>query len=205
MLETLSNRGNGNYIHIDSRGEAQKIFQTNLPKTLSVLAQDAKIQVEFDPEVVSHYRLLGYENRDIRDEDFRDDRVDAGEVGPGTTVTVLYEILRRRSSHGDLGRIYLRYRDTGAQRVEERSYPLSPGVLATHLEETSDRFRLAASVAETAELLRKSYWARDGSYAKVLEVLRTLGPEAQSRPEVRELFELALRAQVLAVEALSPL
>ncbi|KAB2901250.1 MAG: FAD-dependent oxidoreductase, partial [Burkholderiaceae bacterium] len=183
MLETLANRGNGNYAYVDTVAEAERIFRENLPSTLQVLAQDAKIQVDFNPEVVSHYRLLGYENRDIRDEDFRNDKVDAGEVGPGTTVTVLYELRRHANPRGDLGRIYLRYKDVGTGRVEEASYPLSLGLLATRVEDTTDRFRLAACVAEMAELLRKSRWARDGSFGAVLALLRTLSPELAARPE----------------------
>ncbi|MGQ9592665.1 MAG: YfbK domain-containing protein, partial [Planctomycetota bacterium] len=203
MLETLADRGNGNYAHVDSPERAREILRANLPRTLQVLAADAKIQVEFDPEVVTHYRLLGYENRDIRDEDFRNDKVDAGEVGPGSTVTVLYEIRRKAAATGNLGRIFVRYRDVGTGRVEERDYPLSPGVLATRLEETTDRFRFVASVAELAELLRGSYWARDGSYAKVLEVLGGLSPEFRATAAWREVAEAALRAQALTVRELA--
>lgn len=203
MLETLADRGNGNYAHVDTPERAQEILRENLPRTLHVLAADAKIQVEFNPDVVTHYRLLGYENRDIRDEDFRNDKVDAGEVGPGSTVTVLYEIRRRPAAAGNLGRIFLRYRDAGTGRVEERDYPLSPGVLATRLEETTDRFRFVASVAELAELLRGSYWARDGSYAKVIEVLGGLSPEFRATPEWREVAGAALRAQALTVRDLT--
>jgi Ca-activated chloride channel family protein len=203
MLETLANNGNGRYDYVDTPKKAEKFFRENLPATLEVLAQDAKIQVDFNPEVVSHYRLLGYENRDIRDEDFRNDKVDAGEVGPGTTVTVLYEIRRRANPRGDLGRIYLRYRDTETQRVDEVNYPLSPGRLATELSQTSETFRFLASVAETAELLRRSYWSRDGSYGKVLQVLGTLPEQFRSRAEYAEFVEIVLRAQALTIQKLA--
>jgi Ca-activated chloride channel family protein len=203
MLETLANKGNGNYAYVDTIEEAGRIFRENLPGTLQVLAIDAKIQVEFEPEAVSHYRLLGYENRDIRDEDFRNDAVDAGEVGPGSTVTVLYEIRRRANPRGDLGRIFLRYRDAGTGRVEEVNYPLSPGVLATDLDDTSDRFRFTAAVAETAELLRESYWARNGSYEEVRRLLAGLSPAFRARPAYRELLELVARAQALTVQELT--
>jgi Ca-activated chloride channel family protein len=199
MLETLSNRGNGNYAYVDGPDEARRIFQERLVQTLDVLAQDAKIQVEFRPEVVSHYRLLGYENRDIADADFRNDKVDAGEVGPGTQVTVLYEIRRTANPSGDLGRVFLRYKDVGTQRVEEVNYPLSPGVLATDLAATSDTFRFTACVAEIAELLRDSYWSRDGSHGKVLEVLASLGAEFRARPQWAEVATLALQAQALTL------
>jgi Ca-activated chloride channel family protein len=199
MMETLAKRANGNYSHLDSPQEAQKVFVEELPSTLHVLAKDAKIQVELDPEVVSHYRLLGYEVRTIRDEDFRNDAVDAGEVGPGSTVTVLYELRRHPQGRGDLGKVYLRYRDAETERVVERNYPLKQGVLATRLEDTTDELRFVASLAESAELLRDGYWARDGSWAKVLEVLRGLSPTFQAQPQFRELLELALRAQALSL------
>ncbi len=203
MLETLANKGNGNYAYVDSPAAAAEVFQKNLPSTLQVLALDAKIQVDFNPEVVTHYRLLGYENRDIADKDFRNDKVDAGEVGPGSTVTVLYEVRRKASASGDLGRIHLRYRDAGTGRVDELNYPLPPAVIATSLRETSDRFRFTASAAETAELFRQSYWARNGSLGKVLGVLGTVSAEYRARPEWRELVELVTRAQALVVTSLA--
>ncbi len=205
MLETLANKGNGNYGYVDDLTEARKIFEEDLPSTLQVLARDAKIQVDFNPQAISHYRLLGYENRDIQDKDFRNDKVDAGEVGPGTTVTVLYEIRRHANPQGDIGRIYLRYHDTGTQRVEEVNYPLSPGVITTRLSETSDWFRFVAAVAETAELLRGSYWARNGSYGKVLELLATLSPAFRAQPPSKELADLVARAQALTVQRLTML
>jgi len=203
MLETLARNGNGNYAYVDGIDAAAEIFQTHLPSTLQVLAADAKIQVDFNPDVVSHYRLLGYENRDIADVDFRNDKKDAGEVGPGSTVTVLYEIRRKSSSSGDLGRIYLRYRDTGTGRVDEANYPLTPGVLATRLEDSSDRFRFIACVAEAAELLRNSYWARNGTYTKVIQGLHTLSPEYRARPEWNEFTDLVTRAQALTISNLT--
>ena len=120
-------------------------------------------------------------------------------IGPGTTVTVLYELRRHAQGRGDLGKIYLRYRDAETERVLERNYPLKQGVLATRLADTTDEFRFVASLAESAELLRDSYWARDGSWAKVLEVLAGLSETFQVRAEFRELLELALRAQELVV------
>jgi Ca-activated chloride channel homolog len=203
LLETLGDKGNGNYAYIDSIAEAEKLFHEKLLATLQVLAQDAKIQVDFNPQAVSHYRLLGYEKRDIADKDFRNDQVDAGEVGPGTTVTVLYEIRRKVNPLGELGRIYLRYRDTGTGRVEESNYPLNPGVLATSLKESSDRFRFIASAAEAAELLRESYWSRGDSFGKVLLVLHSVGDEFRSRPEWKDLADLVLRAQAIEVAALA--
>ncbi len=199
FLERIANQGNGNYSYVDSREEAARIFIQNLPAMLNVLARDAKIQVDFDPQVVSHYRLLGYENRDIKDADFRNDRVDAGEVGPGSTVTALYEIRRRPATHGDLGKVQLRFHDTTTGRVEELAFPLAPGVLATRLADTSDGFRFIAAAAEFAELLRDSYWSRDGSYGRVFEVLASLSPAFRARPEWDALAKLVLAAQTLTI------
>jgi Ca-activated chloride channel family protein len=205
MLERLANEGNGNYAYVDSLEEARRIFAANLPGTLEVLAEDAKIQVEFHPEGVSHYRLLGYENRDIADKDFRNDQVDAGEVGPGTTVTALYEIVRRQNQAGPIGTVRLRYRDTSTRRVAERDYPIPPGVLATTPEKASPALRLIACAAELAELLRQSYYARDGSFGAALAQLAALDEATRVRPEWQDLYTMAARAQALTIKRWSEL
>ena len=92
LMEQLANKGNGNYTYVDTLDEARRVFVEDLTSTLQVIAKDAKIQVEFNPETVSRFRLLGYENRRLAHEDFRNDTVDAGEVGAGHSVTALYEI-----------------------------------------------------------------------------------------------------------------
>lgn len=102
MLEKLGNKGNGSYAYIDSIEQARRAFVANLTGTLQTIAHDAKIQVDFNPDVVSRYRLLGYEDRDVADTDFRNDRVDGGEVGAGQRVTGLYEITRTPDAHGRL-------------------------------------------------------------------------------------------------------
>jgi Ca-activated chloride channel family protein len=199
FLERIANQGNGQYGYVSSIDDAVRLFSDNLPSALSVLARDAKIQVDFDPTVVRQYRLLGYENRDVKDEDFRNDKIDAGEVGPGSTVTAIYEVVRRPASAGDLGRVHLRYHDTSLGRVEEIDFPIPPGVVATRLEGTSERFRLLASVAELAELLRGSYFARDGALSAVLGTLATLSPATVARPEVREVIDMTLRAREITL------
>jgi Ca-activated chloride channel family protein len=204
LLEQIATRGNGNYRHVDGPEEATRLFESCLPSTLDVLAGDAKIQVEFDPDVVAHYRLLGYEKRDIADVDFRNDAVDAGEVGPGTTVTVLYEISRREISSGSLGTVFLRYKDLGTDRVIEQRLDMPPGIIATSLRETSDRFRFIAAVAEFAELLRGSYFARDGAYGTVLALLDSVSEEFESlaaRNEVSELVAIAQRLEIASLSA----
>ncbi len=92
-METLADKGNGNYAYIDNILEAKKVLVTEFGGTLFTIAKDVKIQVEFNPNVVQAYRLIGYENRKLNDEDFNDDKKDAGELGSGHTVTALYEII----------------------------------------------------------------------------------------------------------------
>ena len=92
LMEQLANKGNGSYAYVDTLKEAERVFVENLTGTLQIIAKDAKVQVEFNPQTVSRFRLLGYENRRLAQEDFRDDDVDAGEIGSGHSVTALYEI-----------------------------------------------------------------------------------------------------------------
>jgi Ca-activated chloride channel family protein len=202
MLERLANEGNGNYSYVSNDAEATHIFRNNLPGTLEVLAQDAKIQVEFHAEGVTHYRLLGYENRDIADKDFRNDKVDAGEVGPGTTVTALYEIVRRPGWAGSIGTVRLRYLDTRKGQIDERDFPIPQGVVATETGAASESLRLLACAAELAELLRESYYARDGSFSDVLGEIARLDPVTQNRPETRDLAQMTAQAQVLKIQSL---
>ena len=93
MMEQIADHGNGNYAYIDSPREAQKVLDDELASTLFTIAHDVKIQVEFNPAHVREYRLIGYENRALREEDFDNDAVDAGEIGAGHQVTALYEIV----------------------------------------------------------------------------------------------------------------
>ena len=197
MMERLANEGNGRYDFVASAEEAKTVLGTQLPSTLQVLAKDAKIQVVFNEDVVGHYRLLGYENRDIKDHLFRDDTVDAGEVGPGTTVTALYEVARRPNVHGSLGEVFVRYHDTTTLQVEELKFPLQPVVMKNSLRDTTENFRIVACAAEAAELLRKSYWARNGSFENIRNVLRTLPPD--SHPQLPELREVVERAEALTL------
>jgi Ca-activated chloride channel family protein len=93
MMEAISNHGNGNYSYVDSLREARRVFVDEMAGTLVTIAKDVKIQVEFNPKQVAGYRLVGYENRMLRTEDFNDDKKDAGEIGAGHTVTALYEFV----------------------------------------------------------------------------------------------------------------
>ena len=178
LMEQLANKGDGNYYYVDEIGEARRVFVENLTGTLQTIAKDAKIQVEFDSTRVLRYRLLGFENRDVADRDFRNDKVDAGEIGAGHQVTALYEVkLAPGARDGRVATVRLRYArpdqdGSGAPEVREMERGISSDQLSRRFEDASPHFRLDAAVAEFAEILRGSYWAREGRMSDVLSVAR---------------------------------
>ncbi len=198
LMEQLANDGNGTYHYVDTLAEARRLFVENLTGTLQYIAQDAKIQVEFDGETVRSYRLLGYENRDVADEDFRNDEVDAGEVGAGHTVTALYEIKINDDVTDDdtLATVRVRYEDPDSGEVSEISQTVTKGDLSTEFIEAPARYQLSAVVAEFAELLRQSYWAREGSLSDVeteADRLRRILPDDSDVAEFADLASMAAR------------
>ena len=115
MMEQIANHGNGNYAYIDTALEAKKVLRDEMSSTLFTIARDVKIQVEFNPSVISQYRLIGYENRALREEDFDNDAVDAGDIGAGHQVTAIYEVIPA----GNKGWIAPRRYDSGTARKNE--------------------------------------------------------------------------------------
>ena len=194
LMEQLANDGNGSYHYVDDISEAQRIFVENLTGTLQTIAKDSKVQVDFNPEVVSRYRLLGYENRRVDDEDFRDDTVDAGEVGAGHSVTALYELKLHDGASGSVGTVFVRYEDSDSGRIVETSQTLQRLDLLSRFDDASTSFQLAAVVAEFAEILRNSYWAQDGSLTQVLAEARRLQDLLASDSDVAEFADLVDRA-----------
>ena len=194
LMEQLANDGDGAYYYVDTLSEARRIFVDELTGTLQYIAKDAKVQVDFNPDTVSRYRLLGYENRDVADEDFRDDTVDAGEVGSGHSVTALYELKLREGAQGRLGTVRLRYEDAYLDEVEEISREFLVDDLAPSFKAASLRFQLSAVVAEFAEVLRGSYWAREGSLEAVHGEARRLQQMAPTVNDVAEFAGLAAQA-----------
>ncbi len=194
LMEQLADKGNGNYAYVDTLDEARRVFVQNLTGMLQVIARDAKVQVEFDPAVVSRYRLLGYENRDMADEQFRDDTVDAGEVGAGHSVTALYEIKFHDDAAGDALAVRIRYADPETQEVTEQSRTLARADFRTTFTEASPHFQLAAAAAEYAEILRNSYWAKESSLDDVAELARRVSDRLEADPDVREFADLVATA-----------
>ena len=197
LMEQLANTADGTYHYIDSFGEARRIFVDNLASLLSVAARDAKIQVVFNPDTVRSYRLLGFENRDVADEDFRDNTVDAGEVGLGQSSTALYELELASSSSGSgspttLATVTLRYERPRRGSVTEVETSIGQNDVASSFAAGGKYFRLAAVVAEFAEVLRASPFS-DGADAGMSALAAEAAAVAESfvgDPDATELVTL---------------
>jgi len=199
LLEQLADKGDGTYLFLDSIEEARRLFVDQLAATLHTIAADMKIQVEFNPQRVRLYRQIGYDNRQLTKEHFRDDRVDAGEIGAGQSVTALYELdlIPDAPADAPLGTVRLRYRDVDANRIIESAIPLPASVLTDRADALSPSFLLAACAAEFAEILRGSPFAADGSLDEVANRLRPVVATFSLDPRVRELLDLVVQARAL--------
>jgi Ca-activated chloride channel family protein len=183
LMEQLADSGNGNYSYVDSMEEARRIFVDDLTSTLQVIAMDAKIQVDFNPDTVGVYRLIGYENRAVADQDFRNDSIDAGEIGAGHSATALYAVQLRPGAQGRIATVQLRWEDPDTRQVKEINGNFNTWDLAGRFEDTSPRYQLAVVVMQYAEVLRRSPWAYNISMDQVAgyasQVARSLGEDAQ--------------------------
>jgi Ca-activated chloride channel family protein len=200
LMEQLADKGDGSYAYVDTLDEARRIFVENLTGTLQTIASDAKVQVEFDPATVSLYRLLGYENRDIADHRFRDDTVDAGEIGAGHEVTALYEIkLQENVAKRDrLATLRLRYRSKETGQIVETAVDLSQRNFAKRWESATPALRLSSVVAEFAEILRGSHWAKEGTLDMLERRVTDLAAEHRRDPEVQDFLTLVEQARRIA-------
>lgn len=208
MAETIANKGNGNYAYIDNLTEAKKVLVNEFGGTLYTVAKDVKLQLEFNPQYVKEYRLVGYENRTLANEDFEDDKKDAGEIGAGHTVTALYELIPAKGATTDglryqkqvkegfaneLAFLKIRYKDPvvkDAKSVEE-STPIPFSL--TDLTQTDDDYRFAAAVAEWGMLLRNSKYKAKSSYKQVIDLAKNaIGKDEEGyRKEFIRLVELS--------------
>lgn len=194
-METLADRGNGNYVYIDSLSEAKKVLVEQMGATLVTVAKDVKLQVEFNPAYVKGYRLLGYENRMLQTEDFDDDKKDAGEIGAGHMVTALYEIipvnseqeipeteLKYQAESGNVGvengewlNLKIRYKAPDSDESRLCSYPVTEDA---YMEQPGEDFYFAAAVAEFGLLVRDSEYKKDASFENVRELLKLVDTES---------------------------
>lgn len=194
LLEQLADRGNGFYAYINDRSDAERVFGSQLTGTLVTVAQDARVQVTFDPAAVSRYRLLGYENRQMADSDFNNPAADAGEVGAGHSVTALYEVEPDWNRAPTLGTVSLHWidPDTGARRELTRTIDL--GNLSADYRSTRAGFHLAATVAGLAELLRDSPYATEFNLADVASQAESLPTYFPGNRDVADFAGMAATA-----------
>lgn len=197
LMEQLANDGNGNYAYVDDLDEAKRIFVENLTGTLQVIAKDTKAQVVFNPQVVSQYRLLGYENRAVADSDFRNDTVDAGEIGAGHTVTALYEVVLTEQATGELLSVQLRWADPASGAVREIAQPFTSDQLGREFSAAAPTLKLATTVAAFAEILRGSAYAGDRTLADVRTLAAEVAAQLANDPDVQELLRLIEIAEQL--------
>ncbi|MCD6289275.1 MAG: von Willebrand factor type A domain-containing protein [Anaerolineae bacterium] len=200
LMEQLADKGNGSYAYVDTLTEARRIFVENLTGTLQLIARDAKVQVDFNPEVVSRFRLLGYENRRLKAEEFRDDTVDAGEVGAGHSVTALYEFKLHDGAEGRVATVFIRYQDPDTGEVTEIQQSLGTSDILPTFEEAPLSFQLDAAVAEFAEVLRKSYWAQNTRLRDVLALAQRVSAAMPDDADVTELVYLISQANRLMAQ-----
>ncbi|MBL7961106.1 DUF3520 domain-containing protein, partial [bacterium] len=178
LIEQLATRGDGTYYYIDDLNEAKRVFVEQLTGTLQVIAKDVKIQVTFDKDQVSRYRLIGYEKRDVRDEDFRNDKIDGGEIGSGHTVTALYEVKLKNQSAQNIGKITIRYKSPDGKDVAEIEEPIKMTVPES-LQEISN-FQFTSAVVLYAEIMRESYWAKNRELFEVKNLLNGIDQNFKS-------------------------
>lgn len=217
MMEQLANQGDGTYAYIDTIDEAKRVLAQHLTSTLQIIAKDARLQVYFNPEVVADYRLIGYENRDLADIDFRNDTIDAGEIGSNHSVTAVYEVRYKQvtsvpspspsqsrgsfstqaEAQGHLGTVTLRYLDVDDfNKPKELTHVITTSQLKP-LGESSGSLHLAASVAEFAEILRNSVFAEGSQLSSVLDLARTAQRAHPDDTRISEYVSLVEKAASL--------
>ncbi|MCJ8210483.1 von Willebrand factor type A domain-containing protein [Mucilaginibacter sp. RS28] len=222
-METLADKGNGNYAYIDNLTEARKTLVSEFGGTLFTVAKDVKLQIEFNPAKVQAYRLIGYENRLLNKEDFNNDLKDAGDMGVGHTVTAFYEIIpagvedsfsptvdplkyqkpdknKNTYTGNEMMTIKFRYKEPSSDRSQLKQTTVADAPVA--LANTSDDFRFAAAVAEFGMLLRESDYRQQASYDQAIELARKA--KGEDREGYRaEMVKLAETAKLMAKSGLA--
>ncbi|MDW3213844.1 MAG: von Willebrand factor type A domain-containing protein [Ilumatobacteraceae bacterium] len=199
-MEQLADQGDGFYAYVDTEDEAERLFEDELTSTLLTIAKDAKIQVVFDPEIVDSYRLIGFENRGVLDRDFRNDDIDAGELGSGHQVTALYDVELRRGvtldDRGDIGEVFLRWEDPDDGEVVEIDEDIDLRDIEERWGDTELDFQLATVVAVFAEIMRENPYAGDVDIDDLVDEVDRLADDLDDR-EIDDLADLIERAAEL--------
>ncbi|MFB6391590.1 von Willebrand factor type A domain-containing protein [Polymorphospora lycopeni] len=195
LMEQLADRGDGFVVYVSEPEQAREVFVRRLPATLAVRALDAKVQVTFDPAAVRAYRLIGYANRAIADEDFRDDRVDGGEVGPGHSVTALYAVRvnDRVPAGARVATVDVRWLDPQDRSASETSSGVTAGALTGEFEAAPARLRVCYAAGYFAEALRGG---SEATYADLATVADRAAGETEDR-QVDDLAKVIRRAGTL--------
>lgn len=191
-MKTLAENGNGNYAYLDSVNEARKVLVEELDGTFNVVAKDAKIGVTFNDEVVEKYRLIGYESKMLTQEEFEDERTDAGEIGSGHTVTAVYEI-ETKATDGDIATAEVRYKlpDTDEAKSVSLTLTVADGEVST-----SEDATFIGCVTEFGLVLRESKYAENASLSAVVERLERLDCTSESGdPFKAEFLSLVKKAK----------
>jgi len=195
-MEQLADKGNGNNFYIDSLSQAKRVFQEQLGSTLEVVAKDVKLQVDWNQDLVSRYRLVGYENRDIADADFRDDKVDAGEIGAGHQVTAIYEIelaSKAPVTPGLIATVRVRHKAPKGETATEAAFPLTSDKLAASFDGAPTDLRFAFSVAAFADVLRGAEDAEHWNLAAIRAIANTAAGTDADRKELVGLIDRAMK------------
>jgi len=197
LMEQLADKGNGNYAYVDSEAEAERVLRNELLGTLVVIAKDVKIQVELNAETVKRYRLLGYENRAIDDDDFEDPGVDTGDIGSGHDVTALLELELRSDAvvDADVATVKVRYKAPDGALDTEVERSIDVQAFGPSIAAAPESLQFAAAVAEYAEILRRSTFSEGARFAEVIDI--AAGATADGDPARLEFVELVEQARAL--------
>lgn len=197
LMERLADQGDGQYAYVDKLEEARRIFVEQLTGTLQVIAKDVKLQLEFNPEAVARYRLLGFENRALSRQDFHDDKKDAGELGAGHSVTAVYEVKFKSRAPSHFATFRARFKEPRGVTSGLVEKPLPMAMVRDSVSASTGPARLSLVAAGFAEKLRGSYWARNLEWGELIELWDTLPEGLKSKPRVQELRALLMKARSL--------
>lgn len=197
LMERLADKGDGHTTYVSTSQQARKVFVDQLPTHIELRARDAKAQVAFDPKTVKQFRLIGYENRAVADEDFRNDRVDGGEVGPGHTVTALYAVRLREGASGHVATATVRWLDPRTRAPHEQTSSVETDAIDGALwDGASKRLQVTAVAAYFAESLRGGSMPGAPGLGELAERAGTLAKSTEDGA-VRQLAEAIRQAQKL--------
>ncbi|MDO4229285.1 MAG: DUF3520 domain-containing protein, partial [Capnocytophaga sp.] len=217
MIKTIANKGNGNYAYIDNITEAKKVLINEFGGTFHTIAKDVKLQIEFNPKYVKEYRLVGYEDRLLNNEDFDDDQKDAGEIGSGHTVTVFYEIIpadgkkenslryqdqelnSKGSKSSEIAFLKIHYKNPNPTLGKSIKISEPIDFQLKEINNTSENFRFAAAVAQFGMLLRNSEYKANATYQQTIDLAKNaIGKDEEGYR--KEFIRLVESAKLLAKE-----